>query len=127
MNKLKLLIRILIFGVAGGFSIFSWSAPVTEFWTAKIKGVQTSVAGAVAVFVPDSPVSPNPKEASWQGCDGNFIYFHQDANGKAINADAINRMLSVATAAWVAEKSVRLGITRDSRGKCYTAQIFPSR
>jgi hypothetical protein len=102
------------------------TANAAVFWTVKAtKGILTTSAGTVAINIGDySPTGPNPAGTEWEDCKNNWIYMHKTADGTAIDDKYVDRMLSVALAAYKTDSKIRVQIERDDTGYCYTAQIY---
>ena len=96
------------------------------FWTVKAQnGVHTTTTGTVAINIGNySPTGANPAGTEWVDCASNWIYFHKTADGDLVEDKYVDRMLSVALAAYKTDSRIRVGINRDASGKCYTTQIF---
>lgn len=95
------------------------------FWTVKAKGIHTTTSGTSAIFIGGyKPTGPNPADTVWEGCHQNFIYFHQRADGEKVDEQYVDRMLSIALAAFKTDSYIRVGINRSESGRCYTSQVF---
>ncbi|MCH9663759.1 MAG: hypothetical protein K0U66_08925 [Gammaproteobacteria bacterium] len=98
----------------------------TVFWTVKAEtGVLASASGTASMGIGGSiPSGPNPSGTKWQTCRNNVIYFHQRADGTAIDEKYVNRMLSIALTAFKTGSRIRVAINRSESGRCYTSQVF---
>ena len=121
-------------GLVGALSamLMSASLPSTQaqdtttrvYWTVKLDGISATGAGSVAMHITGPGHSPEPADSTWAGCDSGFIWFHRAwDNSKVYDDDQKNRMLSVATSAYLANKSVRVAIERDASRRCYTSFV----
>lgn len=107
-------------------TIFSASANAAVYWTVKAdNGIYSTSAGTAAINIGNYiPTGPNPAGTVWEECSNNWIYFHKKADGTLIEEKYVDRMLSIALAAYKTNSNIRVGIDRDASGKCYTSQIF---
>ena len=107
-------------------ALLSATASAGEFWTVRIDaGITTSASGNTGINIGQfQPTDPNPATATWAPCNSNWIYFHKKANGELIEDKFVDRMLSVAIAAYKTKSRVRVSLERDASGNCYTSQIF---
>ncbi|WP_153301718.1 hypothetical protein [Endozoicomonas arenosclerae] len=114
--------KIIPFFITIIFSSYSYSA---VFWTVKATGIHTTTSGTVAINIGSStPTGANPSGTEWESCDSNWIFFHKKADGSMVNEKYVDRMLSVAMSSFKTGSRLRLGISRDVNGKCYTSQIY---
>lgn len=104
------------------FISFNVNAAVS--WTVQADGVLANSSGSVAIKIGGIPSSPNPAGSTWESCKHNLVYFHRSADGTRVDDLALNRMLSVASAAAALKHGVRLAIERDDKGYCLTQQIY---
>nr|VFK81340.1 MAG: hypothetical protein BECKSD772D_GA0070982_13152 [Candidatus Kentron sp. SD] len=104
----------------------SVSANATVYWTVKAEnGVHTTSSGMVAINIGNyQPTGPNPSSTVWEACSHNWIYLHKAADGTIIEDKYVDRMLSVALAAYKTDSRIRVAIDRDASGRCYSAQVF---
>ncbi|MCP4748807.1 MAG: hypothetical protein GY874_22150 [Desulfobacteraceae bacterium] len=102
------------------------SAESVEYWTVKAQnGVIANADGKVLINIGNyQPTGPNPADTVWSSCKSNWIHLHVTADGTEVEKEALNRMLSIAIVAFKTNSRIRVAITRDSLGKCYSSQIF---
>lgn len=106
--------------------LLSVSAHAGVYWTTKINGgVHATAGGTVAINIGNyTPTGPNPSNTVWQECKNNWVYLNKKADGTRIEDKYIERMLAIAISAYKTDSRVRLSITRDEAGKCYSSQIY---
>ena len=81
--------------------------------------------GRVAINIGKyQPTGANPSDAEWVACKDNWIYFNQKYDGTPIDEKYVDRMLSIALAAYKTDSHIRVAITRSDTDRCYTSQIF---
>jgi hypothetical protein len=102
------------------------SVSAAEYWSVKAKGgIHTTIDGTVAINIGNySPSYPSSASSSWVPCKNNWIFFNKTSGGTNVEDKYVDRMLSVALAAYKTDSIIRVGIDRDSSGYCYTMQIF---
>lgn len=96
------------------------------YWSVKISGgVYAKSDGSVAFNIGAyQPTGANPAGTEWVACRNNWVFFHKDSSGVAYSDRSIDRMLSVALAAYKSGATIRVNISRDASNNCYTHQIF---
>ena len=118
MNKVYLFLLLLVF----------MNKANAVFWTVKAEsGVLVTKTGIAAINIGNfQPLSANPPDTAWIPCEGNWIYFHQEADGTPIDDKLIDRMLSAAFTAFKTDSYIRVGISRNADNFCYSSQIYDS-
>ncbi|PHQ83181.1 MAG: hypothetical protein COB58_10630 [Thalassobium sp.] len=117
MKKVSLFIAMVVASI---------SSHATVFWTVKAEaGVYVTNSGVVAINIGSYvPITPSPIGTAWEPCANGWIYINKKADGSVNDEKYIDRMLSVALAAFKTNSNIRIGIDRDPSGSCYTMQIF---
>ena len=96
------------------FYVLSVKANSAIYWTVKATGgIHTNISGAVALSIEGyTPNNPNPPGTKWEPCNENWIFFNKTANKTEINEKYVDRMLSVALAAYKTNARIRVAVER---------------
>lgn len=116
-----------IFSVTLAFLLSTASiSNAAVYWTVKVdNGIMATSNGAVAINIGGyQPTGANPSGTEWEACKDNWIYFNKKSDGTLVEDKYVDRMLSIALAAYKTDSHIRVAITRSDTNRCYTSQIF---